>query len=66
MPEKVLYLELENDADAEFELALAEKLSMTRQQLRDNMDQREFATWQMYWRRRGQRQQLAQGQSKGK
>jgi hypothetical protein len=58
MPGKVLYLELENDGDAEFELALAEKLGMTRRQLRDNMDQREFETWRVYWRRRGQRQQL--------
>jgi hypothetical protein len=44
--------------DLEFEHFLAQKLSMTRDELRVRMSQEEFGSWEVYYARMAQRQQI--------
>lgn len=55
-----------SDPDYEFEFFLAEKLGMTRQQLRNNMSEREFIEWSRYYAVQAQRQDLAAKQAKSR
>lgn len=49
---------MESNPSLEFELFLAQKLSMTRDRLRDEMSSEEFLDWQVYYGRKAQRQEL--------
>lgn len=60
MPKKVMYLDFEDHPDIEFEFFLVTKLGLgTVDKLRREMSQREFMYWGMYYRRDGQRKELA-------
>lgn len=52
---------METDPALEFEFFLAEKLGCTVAQLRDGLSQAEFVAWSVYYGRKTQREQLAQG-----
>ena len=58
MRPKVAWLEMENDAEVEFEFYLAEKLGRTVAEIR-TMDHLEFVRWGVYFGRKAQRRELA-------
>lgn len=60
MPAKAAYLELDANADIEFEHFLAAKLGMTVRRLRAEMSNAEFVRWNVYYARIAQQQQLEQ------
>lgn len=52
------------DPTLEFEHFLAQKLGMTRDELRERMSQAEFTDWQVYYGRKAQREELAMAKVK--
>lgn len=64
MPTKAAYRAFEDEPGLEFEFALAERLSMTVDRLREEMPNSEFVQWSVYVGREGQRQELAAASSK--
>lgn len=65
MPEKAAYLEIEENADVEFEFFLAEKLRMTVARLHEEMSHEEFVRWNVYYARKAQLEELAAQKAKG-
>lgn len=55
----MLYLALENGDIDEFEFFLAEKLGMTRAELIERIDNKEYMVWRAYYGRRMQEKELA-------
>lgn len=62
MPTKATYLLLDRNPETEFEFFLATKLGMTVARLREEMSQREFVAWSIYYQRLAQLQEMAQAQ----
>lgn len=58
MPGKVAWLALEEDPELEFEFFLADRLSMTVRQLRQEMDGNEFLLWSRFHSRRAAEQEI--------
>lgn len=52
---------METNPDLEFDHFLAEKLHMTVAQMRRSMSAAEWHDWSVYYARKAQRRQLAQG-----
>lgn len=62
-PPRKVYLELEEDAGAEFEMFLAEKLRKTLGEI-DAIPNEEFVRWNVYFARKAQMEELAAKQGR--
>lgn len=60
-PPKATYLRFEDDPELEMEYFVAEQLGMTVGELRARMSSEEFMGWAVYFGRKAQRRELANG-----